>query len=46
MCKPNKMGKGLENKLGHRGFANLRREFHARVDALRVAQKVPSDLED
>ena len=32
MCKPNKMGKGMENELGHRGFGKLRREKHAKED--------------
>lgn len=26
MCKPNKLGKGMEKKLGHRGFGNLKKE--------------------
>ena len=26
LCKPNKLGKGMENKLGHRGFGKLRKE--------------------
>lgn len=32
MCKPNKLGKGLEHKLGHRGFGNLRREAATKAD--------------
>lgn len=32
MCKPNKLGKGMENKLGHRGFGKLRNEYHAKKD--------------
>ena len=32
MCKPNKMGKGLEKKLGHTGFGKLRNEKHADED--------------
>jgi len=32
LCKPNKLGKGLENKLGHRGFGKLRKERAARQD--------------
>jgi len=32
LCKPNKMGKGLESKLGHRGFGNLRKEAAASAD--------------
>lgn len=32
MCKPNKIGKGLENQLGHKGFGKLRKEAHAKAD--------------
>ena len=32
MCKPNKLGKGMEKELGHRGFGNLRREAAAQSD--------------
>lgn len=32
MCKPNKMGRGRENKLGHKGFGKLRDEKHADED--------------
>lgn len=32
LCKPNKMGKGLEGKLGHRGFGNLRKEAASKAD--------------
>lgn len=32
MCKPNKLGKGLENKLGHTGFGKLRDQKHAEED--------------
>lgn len=32
MCKPNKLGKGLEKTLGHRGFGKLRDERHADED--------------
>jgi len=32
MCKPNKLGKGLEHKLGHRGFGNLRKEASTAAD--------------
>jgi len=24
MCKPNKLGKGMEKRIGHRGFGKLR----------------------
>jgi hypothetical protein len=30
MCKPNKLGKGTEKVLGHRGFGKLRAEVVAR----------------
>jgi hypothetical protein len=29
MCKPNKLGKGMEKKLGHKGFGKLRNEIVA-----------------
>lgn len=32
MCKPNKLGRGLEHELGHRGFGKLRRERAAAWD--------------
>jgi hypothetical protein len=32
MCKPNKLGKGMEKKLGHCGFGKLRREAAAQWD--------------
>jgi len=32
MCKPNKLGKGMENKLGHVGFGKLRAEYHSARD--------------
>jgi hypothetical protein len=32
LCKPNKLGKGMENKLGHRGFGKLRKEVAAKQD--------------
>jgi hypothetical protein len=31
-CKPNKFGKGMEKKLGHRGFGKLRKETAAKQD--------------
>jgi hypothetical protein len=34
MCKPNKLGRGMEKKLGHRGFGKLRREAAAYSDLL------------
>lgn len=36
MCKPNKLGKGQEKKLGKRGFGNLRKEVHTAADLKRV----------
>ena len=36
MCKPNKLGMGLEKKLGHRGFGKLRSEAHAQDELRRV----------
>ena len=32
LCKPNKLGKGMEKKLGHRGFGKLRKEAAAKHD--------------
>lgn len=32
LCKPNKLGQGMENRLGHRGFGKLRAEYHAKRD--------------
>ena len=32
LCKPNKLGKGMEKKLGHRGFGKLRKEAAAERD--------------
>ena len=32
LCKPNKLGKGMEKKLGHRGFGKLRQEAAAKQD--------------
>jgi hypothetical protein len=32
MCKPNKMGKGLENKLMHKGFGKIKGEYHQKID--------------
>ncbi len=34
MCKPNKLGMGMEKKLGHRGFGKLRQEAAARKDLI------------
>ena len=32
LCKPNKLGKGMEKKLGHTGFGKLRREAAAMTE--------------
>ena len=32
MCKPNKFGHGMENKLRHTGFGKMRDEAHAAAD--------------
>ncbi len=32
LCKPNKLGKGMENTLGHRGFGKLSNEAAADSD--------------
>jgi len=32
LCKPNKLGQGMEGKLGHRGFGKLRAEHNATRD--------------
>ncbi len=32
MCKPNKLGQGMEHKLGHRGFGKLRDAEAAKRD--------------
>jgi hypothetical protein len=32
LCKPNKLGKGMEKKLGHSGFGKLRKEAAAGQD--------------
>lgn len=32
LCKPNKLGQGMEKKLGYRGFGKLRKEAAARYD--------------
>ena len=32
LCKPNKLGKGMEKKLGHLGFGTLRKEAAAKQD--------------
>lgn len=32
LCKPNKLGKGMEKKIAHRGFGKLRKEAAAQWD--------------
>jgi len=32
LCKPNKLGKGVEKTLGRRGFGKLRKEAAAQQD--------------
>lgn len=32
LCKPNKLGQGMEYKAGHRGFAKVRQEIAAKCD--------------
>ena len=34
-CKPNKLGKGMERKLGDRGYGKLRKEAAAESDLQR-----------
>ena len=36
LCKPNKLGKGMEAKLGHRGFGSIRQEQAAEHDLKEV----------
>lgn len=38
LCKPNKLGRGMEHKLGHHGFGKLRNERHA-LDDLKAFMK-------
>lgn len=32
MCKPNKLGKGMEKEIQHRGFGKMRKEASASAD--------------
>lgn len=32
LCKPNKLGQGMENKVGHHGFNHVRGEQSAKRD--------------
>lgn len=40
LCKPNKLGKGMEKKLGHRGFGKLRKETAAEQDMMELVKGV------
>jgi len=51
MCKPNKLGKGMESKLGHAGFGKLRGEAHQIADLSRLRldpflEVMPQDVEE
>jgi len=32
LCKPNKLGQGMENKVRHQGFSGVRQEIVAKID--------------
>lgn len=40
LCKPNKLGKGMEKKLGHRGFGKLRKEAAAGQDLAELVKDI------
>jgi len=40
LCKPNKFGKGMEKKLGHRGFGKLRKEAATMQDLAELAKRI------
>jgi hypothetical protein len=40
VCKPNKLGKGMEKKLGHRGFGKLRKEAAAGHDLAELVEGI------
>ena len=40
LCKPNKLGKGMEKKLGHRGFGKLRKEAAAEQDLAELVERI------
>ena len=40
LCKPNKLGKGMEKKLGHRGFGKLRKEAAAEQDLVELVEGI------
>ena len=40
LCKPNKLGKGMEKKLGHRGFGKLLKEAAAEQDLTELVEGI------
>lgn len=40
LCKPNKLGKGMERKLDHRGFGRLQKEAAAELDLVEPVKKI------
>lgn len=40
LCKPNKLGKGMEKKLGHQGFGKLRKEVAAEQDLAELVEGI------
>lgn len=40
LCKPNKLGKGMEKKLGHRGFGKLRKEAAVKQDLAELVKGI------
>jgi hypothetical protein len=40
LCKLNKLGQGMENKLGHIGFSKIRKEAIAKCDLQEVDREV------
>jgi hypothetical protein len=40
LCKPNKLGKGMEKKLGHRGFGKLRKEAGVKQDLAELVKGI------
>jgi len=40
LCKPNKLGKGMEKKLGHRGFRRLRKKAATTQDLAELAKRI------
>ena len=43
LCKPNKLGKGMEKKLGHRGFGKLRKEAGAEQELIDATYRWEND---